>query len=155
MTDPTSITVARDIPTAAKDLFRILSDPHRHAELDGSGFVRGLDHGDRLARVGQLFTMNMAGDHMGGEYQTDNIVSAYDENKMLGWKTAPAGTEPPGWEWLWELRADGSDATTVTLTYDWTNVSDPELLKKVRFPLVSKAQLEDSLANLASAATAT
>jgi len=92
---------------------------------------------------------------MGGEYQTDNIVSAYDENKMLGWKTAPAGTEPPGWEWLWELRAGGSDATTVTLTYDWTKVSDPELLKKVRFPLVSKAQLEDSLANLASAATAT
>jgi len=92
---------------------------------------------------------------MGGEYQTDNIVSAYDENKMLGWKTAPAGTEPPGWEWLWELRAEGSNATTVTLTYDWTNVSDPELLKKVRFPLVSTAQLEDSLANLAAAATAT
>jgi len=155
MTDPTSISVSRDIPTSAKDLFHILSDPHRHTELDGSGFVRGLDHGDRLAHVGQMFTMNMTGDHMGGEYQTDNIVSAYDENKMLGWKTAPAGTEPPGWEWLWELRAEGSDATTVTLTYDWTNVSDPELLKKVRFPLVSKAQLEDSLANLASAATAT
>jgi hypothetical protein len=155
MADPTSITVERDIPTSAKDLFQILSDPHRHTELDGSGFVRGLDHGDRLSRVGQVFTMNMTGDHMGGEYQTDNVVSAYDENKMLGWKTAPAGTEPPGWEWLWELRADGSDATTVTLTYDWSDVSDPELLKKVHFPLVSKAQLDDSLANLASAATAT
>ena len=151
MTDPTSITVARDIPTSAKDLFHILSDPHRHTELDGSGFVRGLDHGDRLARVGQVFTMNMAGDHMGGEYQTDNIVSAYDENKMLGWKTAPAGTEPPGWEWLWELESQGPNETLVRHTYDWSKVTDTKLLEKVGFPLVTKDQLDDTLARLAAA----
>jgi hypothetical protein len=62
--------------------------------------------------------MNMTGDHMGGEYQTDNVVSAYDPNKMLGWRTAPAGQEPPGWEWLWELEAQGGDSTAVRLTND-------------------------------------
>jgi len=154
MSDTTSITVEREIPAPTNALFDILSNPHRHTELDGSGFVTGLHHGDRLAKVGQKFTMNMTGDHMGGDYQTDNIVSAYDENKMIGWKTAPAGNEPPGWEWLWELRSEGSDSTMVTLTYDWSKVTDKELLKKISFPLVSQDQLEDSLGALASAAIA-
>jgi hypothetical protein len=56
-----------------------------------------------------------------------------------------------GWEWMWELQADGSDATEVTLTYDWDKVTDRALLQKVSFPLVSQDQLEESLANLAAA----
>ncbi len=43
-----------------------------------------------------MFTMNMEGDHMGGEYQTENHVVGYDENKLIAWQTAPAGQEPPG-----------------------------------------------------------
>ena len=78
--------------------------------------MRGLHHGDRLERVGRKFTMNMTGDHMGGEYQTDNFVSAFDHDKMIGWKTPLAGTEPPGWEWLWELKPEGADGTQVSLT---------------------------------------
>lgn len=62
----------------------------------------------------------------------------------------PAGTEPPGWQWR-ELQADGPDQTTVTLTYDWSGVTDKALLQKVGFPLVSKDQLEDSLNKLAAA----
>ena len=155
MSEPTSITVERTIPAPAKDLFDILSNTHRHTELDGSGFVKGLVHGDRLDHVGQKFTMNMSGDHMGGDYQTDNIVSAYDAKTMIGWKTAPAGIEPPGWEWLWQLKSEGSNATTVSITYDWSKVTDKELLKKISFPLVPESSLDRSLVKLASAAIAT
>lgn len=155
MSDTTSTTVERNIPAPAAELFDVLTNPHRHTELDGSGFVVGLDHGDRLEKVDQKFTMNMTGDHMGGDYQTDNFVSAYDENKMIGWKTAPAGNEPPGWEWLWELQSEGSDATKVTLTYDWSKVTDTDLLEKISFPLVSEAELDDSVSKLAAAVTAT
>lgn len=155
MSDTASTTVTRTIPAPAAELFDVLTNPHRHTELDSSGFVLGLEHGDRLDTIGQKFTMNMTGDHMGGDYQTDNFVSAYDENKMVGWKTAPAGTEPPGWEWLWELRSDGSDATTVTLTYDWSKVTDQGLLEKVGFPLLDEGQLDDSVSKLAAAVTAT
>ena len=151
MTESTSITVEREIPASAKQLFDVLSNPHRHTELDGSGFIRGLDRGDRLTKVGQKFTVNMTGDHMGGDYKTDNLVSGFDEDKLIAWKTAPAGTEPPGWEWLWELKSEGSDSTMVTLTYDWSQVNDPDIVAKVHFPLVSEHQLEDSLGNLASA----
>ena len=149
MSDDKQIQVQRTINAPAASVFDVLSNPHKHEQLDGSGFVRGLDRGDRITKTGQQFRMNMTGDHMGGEYQTDNVISAFDENKLIGWKTAPAGSEPPGWEWLWELKSSGSDSTDVTLTYDWANVTDPEILKLVTFPLVSREQLDDSVAKLA------
>lgn len=149
MSDDKQIQVQRTINAPAASVFDVLSNPHKHEQLDGSGFVRGLDRGDRITKAGQQFRMNMTGDHMGGEYQTDNVISAFDENKLIGWKTAPAGSEPPGWEWLWELKSSGSDSTDVTLTYDWANVTDPEILKLVTFPLVSREQLDDSVAKLA------
>lgn len=151
MSENKSTTVRRQIPASADAVFDVLSNPHRHTELDGSGFMRGLEHGDRLTEVGQKFTMNMTGDHMGGDYKTDNFVSAFDENKMIGWKTAPAGTEPPGWEWLWQLESEGSDSTMATLTYDWSKVTDQDILEKVDFPLVKADQLEESLDKLAQA----
>lgn len=153
MTNDNAITVQREIPASAKEIFDVLTLPSRHKELDGSGFVRGDDHADRITGTGQTFRMNMTGDHMGGEYQTDNVVSGFEHDKLVSWRTAPAGVEPPGWEWVWELDPQGSDATNVTLTYDWEKVTDPDILSKVGFPLVSKTQLEDSLNNLAAAAS--
>lgn len=147
----TSITVSRTIDASAKDIFNVLSNPRRHQELDGSGFIRPGQNADRITASGQVFTMDMEGDHMGGEYQTDNHVVGYDENKLLAWKTAPAGTEPPGWQWVWQLEATGPDTTEVTHTYDWSAVTDKELLAKNLFPLVSADDLDSTLAKLAEA----
>jgi uncharacterized protein YndB with AHSA1/START domain len=151
MSHDTSITVQRTIDAPSQALFEVLSNPQRHRELDGSGFVLSDEKSDRITATGQVFRMNMAGDHMGGEYQTDNHVNAFDPNHMIGWRTAPADTQPPGWEWLWELKSQGTDSTDVTLTYDWSKVTDKALLQKISFPLVSQSQLEASLGNLASA----
>jgi uncharacterized protein YndB with AHSA1/START domain len=151
MTNETSITVSRVIDASAQDLFEVLSNPALHAELDGSGFVISDEKTDRITATGQVFRMNMSGPHMGGDYQTDNTVTGYDKNHLLAWATAPAGEEPPGWEWVWELEAQGPDSTEARLTYDWSNVTDKALLAQLHFPLVEKPALEDSLANLASA----
>lgn len=151
MTDETRISVERTIDASADALFTVLSNPERHVELDGSGFVRSADRTNRIQQVGDVFTMNMEGDHMGGEYQTDNHVTGFDENRLIAWQTAPAGTEPPGWQWVWELESQGPESTLVRHTYDWSGVTDPELLKKVSFPLVSESELEDTLGKLAEA----
>lgn len=151
MTDDTHVTVQRTIDASTSEVFDVLSNPHRHPELDGSGFVRSLERGDRIEKSGQQFRMNMTGDHMGGEYQTDNHVTGFDKNHLIAWRTAPAGQEPPGWEWVWELQDQGSGSTLVTLTYDWSAVTDQALLDKIGFPLVTEPQLEDSLGALASA----
>lgn len=147
----TSITVSRRLDAPAAAVFDVLSNPDRHPELDGSGFVRSVDHADRITAVGQVFTMNMEGPHMGGQYQTDNHVTGFSQNALLAWQTAPAGTEPPGWEWVWRLEQQGPDSTKVTHTYDWGKVTDKALLAKGLFPLVDAAQLEDTLAALAAA----
>ncbi|NYF98541.1 SRPBCC family protein [Janibacter cremeus] len=151
MAQEKKITVQRTIDAPTEDVFEVLTNPERHPDLDGSGFVRSVDNADRIQSVGEVFTMNMSGDHMGGDYQTDNHVTAYSENKMVGWKTAPAGTEPPGWEWLWELAPEGRDHTLVTHTYDWSDVTDEALLEKIDFPLVTQENLEDTLGRLAAA----
>ncbi|MGO1927514.1 MAG: polyketide cyclase, partial [Brachybacterium tyrofermentans] len=98
-------------------------------------------------------------DAMGGDYRTHNFVTAYDENKMVGWQPAPeaddgtAPTEPLGWEWLYELKSQGADSTEVSLTYDWSKVTDEKLLKQVGFPAIPEEDLEQSLNLLAAAVT--
>lgn len=109
------------------------------------------DYTDRITANGQKFRMNMDGPHMGGEYQTDNVVSGFVPDKLIAWKTAPAGVEPPGWEWVWELESQGPTSTQVSLSYDWGKVTDKDLLSKITFPLVPKEGLEQSLAKLAEA----
>ncbi|WP_431843010.1 SRPBCC family protein [Calidifontibacter indicus] len=144
------ITVTRTIEAPADAVFEVLTNPKRHREFDGSGFVRSEDQGDRITATGQVFTMNMEGDHMGGEYKTDNHVTGYVKDKLVAWQTAPAGTEPKGWEWVWELEPNGQRETQVSLTYDWSKVTDKKLLHKISFPLVPEADLEESLQLLAS-----
>ena len=151
MSDDKKISVSRTIAATPKDIFAVISNPARHAEFDGSGQIVSDEKSDRVTANGQMFTMNMNAEHMGGDYQTDNHVTGFDENRLIAWKTAPAGTEPKGWEWMYELTPEGTDQTVVTLTYDWSKVTDKELLKKVSFPLIQEEALEDSLARLASA----
>jgi hypothetical protein len=97
-----------------------LTDPARHRELSGSGFIRSDRQAQRITGTVQVFTMNMTGEYMGGDYQKDNYVTGDGENKLFACQTVPAGTEPSGWEWMWLLKPQGPDATEVTLTYDWT-----------------------------------
>lgn len=147
----TSIIVSRTLDATPDAIFDVLSNPERHHEIDGSGTVVSDDHTDRIQAAGDVFRMNMTREAMGGDYQTDNHVVGFDENKLIAWKTAPAGSEPPGWQWVWELNATDSSTTDVTLTYDWSAM-DPQLAQKVGMPVVSEDDLEASLKKLGAAA---
>ncbi|MBO3130670.1 SRPBCC family protein [Dermatophilus congolensis] len=149
MSDEKKITISRTIDASPQAIFDILSNPARHAELDGTNTIVSDDKSDRVTAVGNIFTMNMNAEHMGGDYKTDNHVVGYDKDRLIAWKTAPAGTEPKGWQWIWELTPQSQDQTTVTLTYDWSAVTDKALLKKITFPVFPQEQLEASLAHLA------
>lgn len=147
----TSLTVTRRIDAPAKDIFAVLNLPAKHPSFDGSGMVVSSADTERITKAGERFVMNMHAEFMGGDYTMHNHVIAFDENKMIGW--APAGADDPdtpkGWEWLYELKADGPDATDVSLTYDWSKVTDPKLLPM--FPAIPAEKLEESLNLLAAA----
>ncbi|HCG56862.1 MULTISPECIES: SRPBCC family protein [Brevibacterium] len=146
----TKVSASRTIDAAPEDIFAVLSNPERHSEIDGSGMVVSDDKTDRITAVGQVFTMNMHWDKMGGDYKTDNHVVGYEENKLLAWTTAPSGQEPAGWEWVWELTPLGRHSTEASITYDWSSVTDKDVLAQISFPVVDQDGLESSLANLAA-----
>jgi hypothetical protein len=150
MTDATSLTVTREIPAPAPALFQVLATPARHKDVDGSGFVVGDEHAEPITCTGETFRMRMAGDHMGGDYRTDNVVTGFERDRLVSWRTGVAGSEPPGWEWTWSLHPETPERTTVSLTYDWSEVTDPGVLSRISFPLVSREQLEESLTRLAA-----
>lgn len=144
------VSVSREIPAAPADIFNLLSNPERHQEFDGSGTVRSTDHGERLKKVGDTFRMNMT-NAAGDDYQTQNEVYAFAENKMIGWINQRNVTKDVevGSKWLYELEPQGSDATVVTLSYDPTELkSDGAKAASKNFTAES---LEKSLAALADA----
>lgn len=148
----TSIVVSRTIDASTDAVFDILTLPARHREFDGSGMVRADEKSQRIQQVGDVFAMNMHNERM-GDYRMHNHVHAYAENKLVGWQPASdqRPDEPFGWQWVYELEAQDSGTTTVTLTYDWSSVTNQKLLQNL--PAVSEEQLEESL-NLLAAAVA-
>ena len=56
MTDEKKIIVTRTIEAPAQDIFNVLTNPAEHVKLDGSGFIRSVDHGDRIQKVAVSYT---------------------------------------------------------------------------------------------------
>lgn len=152
-TSDTNVTVSRIIDAPAKDIFALLTLPAKHPSFDGSGSVRSAEDTERITKSGEKFVMNMHREDQGGDYRIHNHVTAFDENKMVGWQPAndDAPDAPKGWEWLYELRAQDASTTEVVLTYSWDKVTDKKVLEKVGFPLITEAELEQSLNLLAAA----
>lgn len=147
MTDTNSAT--RTIDASANDVFALLSDPSRHAETDNSGMVVSADTDAKLEKVGDIFVMNMTKED--GDYQTRNEVFAFQENKVIGWKNLANLTADVevGAKWLYELSSEGTDSTSVTLTYDRSEIASDEVRKMSE--KFDDAVMEESLAALASA----
>ncbi len=146
MTETKKYTVSRTVNSPVAQIWDVISNPELHKEFDSSGRVRSDEKSDRIQATGQVFTMNMEGPN--GAYKTDNHVVGYNEHKLLAWATAPAGQDPQGWQWVWELNSVDDSTTEVSLTYDWSQVSD-EVQQKFNPPLLDEKELEGSLANLA------
>lgn len=142
------------------DVFALLADPNRHAELDGAGMIQGVE-GDTppISGIGQMFTMNMHAEDM-GDYRMVNSVTAYMAPGRVGWSPKVDPTcelaeklgdmDTSGHTFTYDLvEVDGG--TEVTSTYDWTGVKDPKLEELC--PRVSQEQLAGTLDKLAAAVT--
>ena len=148
------VSATMTIDAAAEALFDVLATPAAHADIDGTGWVRGsLAAGDRITGAGQVFRMAMFHpNHPDGDYRIANLVEVFDEPRAIAWKP---GTESPetgelsfgGWIWRYDLDPDGPSRTTVTLTYDWSAVP-PEIREYLEFPPFPPDHLDNSLRHL-------
>ena len=67
-----SVEVSRRIEAPAALIFKILADPRRHMEFDGSGMLRGAILDRPIAEVGDTFAMRMH--RLGDDYLMINHV---------------------------------------------------------------------------------
>ena len=130
------VRVSRRIEAPAGDIFRVLADPRRHLDIDGSGMLRGAASDAVITGVGDVFTMRMYySEH--GNYEMNNHVVEFEPDRRIGWEpeagrghpdTAPDSTAEARWghRWSFELTPDGPDATIVTEIYDCSRAPEDE-----------------------------
>jgi uncharacterized protein YndB with AHSA1/START domain len=156
MADETvSATTIINAPVEA--IFAVLADPARHAAIDGTGWVCESLDSQLLTAAGQVFRMAMyhAG-HPDGSYQMANRVQVFDPPRAISWlpgqDSGDGGLRFGGWVWRYDLAPAAPSGTTVTLSYDWSAVSD-FLRQHIGFPPFPPDHLANSLAHLAELVT--
>jgi hypothetical protein len=109
------------INAPAEKIFAILSNPHRHKEIDGTKTIQENISGPDKLILGSKFGMKM---RLGINYRILNTVVEYEENSLIGWRHVGR------WIWRYELVNIGPQMTQVTETFDAS-----------RAPRISKAWL--------------
>lgn len=145
------------INAPAEAIFTVLADPAKHAEIDGTGWVRESLDSQRLTAAGQVFRMAMYNTNVpGGHYQMANRVQVFDPPRAISWEpgldTGDGNPQFGGWFWRYDLAPAGSSGTEVTLTYDWSAVPD-SLRQRIPFPPFGPDHLSNSLTHLAGLVT--
>ncbi len=101
--------------------------------------------GQRVHSIGDVFVMSLTN---GGV--RENHVVEFEEDRIIAWKPAEPGKEPPGHLWRWELRPVDESRTIVVHTYDWTRLEDESRLERARATTAQRlAESVDRLAALA------
>lgn len=141
----TSLSVTAVLDAPVERVFPLLADPDRHPDIDGSGMVRHSESHLAITELGDVFTMVMENPVM-GRYEMENHVVVYEPDRAIGWAPARPGQPPAGHTWTWTMTPVDDDHTEVTHTYDWSAVTDPDLLGY--FPAVTTEQMQESLRRL-------
>lgn len=141
--DPPPARVVRRstvVAAPAQEVFDLLADPARHAEIDGSGTVQGsrVEGPERLA-PGARFGMSMK---MGVPYRITNEVVEFDEPKVIAWRHFG------GHVWRYRLEPD-EGGTRVTEEFDYRTAKAPVVLEWLRAPQRNAAAIEATLQRLA------
>lgn len=153
--DDSRVLVSRRIEAPAATVFGLITDPHQHVEIDGSGMLVATTAAP-LRAVGDTFDMDMDREPLGdlpmGKYKVRNTVTVFVQDGTLEWNVGGVDQPPFGHVYGYELHAAGPTSTDVTLYCDWTGVRASSV--RDRFPIVPVHMLEKSLDNLQRIAAA-
>ncbi len=143
---PRVVSASREIAAEPSRIFELIADPATQPSWDGNDNLAAAPPGQRVRRVGEVFTMTLTRDAAIRE----NHVVEFEEGRRIAWKPAEPGREPPGHLWRWELEPEGPARTRVTHTYDWTKLTDENRFTRAR--ATTATNLEASLDRLAALA---
>jgi uncharacterized protein YndB with AHSA1/START domain len=148
------IAASGTVAASPAEVFRIVTDPVLHVEIDGSGMLEAAPGARRLEAVGDTFEMDMdrepLGDQPMGKYRSVNTVTRIVPDELLEWNVGLPGQGPFGHVYGWEITALGWRRTKVTNYCEWPEI--PEFARP-HFPIVPLAMLEKSVENLTALLT--
>ena len=151
------VSLHRRVAAPPAEIFRVITDPRGHVDIDGSGMLVAPVDAQPVQAVGDSFVMNMDRDPLGdlpmGKYQVRNTVTKIEPDALLEWNVGGVDQPPFGHVYGYELADAGGGQTDVTLYCDWTGVRASSI--RDRFPIVPVHMLEKSLDNLQRIATTT
>ena len=135
------VSVERTIAATPAAIFDVLTDPARHAEIDGSGMVQRLrGESDRL-ELGSKFGMDMKLGLI--PYRMTNTVVEFEPNRLIAWRHFFHH------RWRYELEpVDGG--TKVTESFDWSTARIPKAIEIAGYPKQHPANMEATLERLAT-----
>jgi uncharacterized protein YndB with AHSA1/START domain len=129
----------RTVAASPEQIFQLLSDPSKHALIDGSGTVKGSsdDLPERL-EMGSKFGMKMK---LGISYRITNTVVEFDEPNQIGWR------HMGGHIWRYKLQAV-EGGTEVTEEFDWGPAHAGFTYPLLGYPERNRRAVEETLDRL-------
>jgi uncharacterized protein YndB with AHSA1/START domain len=159
MSDDKKQVVTGTVDAPPDEVFALLADPARHAEIDGSSMCSGCSAGP-VTGVGQSFVMDMHREGL-GRYQVRNEVTEFEPGRRLAWRTNMESSSPEieairgdmtlgGTTWAYSLEPAGDGKTKVVHTYDWSTLYDERFAAFC--PLITAEEMANTVAALGAAA---
>jgi len=137
---PRVVSSSREIASGSEQVFELIADPAQQPRWDGNDNLRAAPAGQRVRRVGDVFTMTLTT----GAVRENHVVE-FDEGRRIAWTPAEPGRRPPGHLWRWELEPAGASRTRVTCTYDWTRLTDSKRLPRARATTAERCHVRGDL----------
>lgn len=140
---PRRVTRRVRVRAPAAEIFPLVADPRRHAELDGSGTIRDVPvKGPHDLKTGDRFTVGMK--MLGVPYSITSTVTEFEPDRLIEWQ------HPMGHRWRWELAELEPGLTQVTETFDYSASRTARLLELVSFPAKNANGITATLKALAT-----
>jgi len=137
-----SLSRSAVVPAPPAEVFDLLADPRRHAEIDGSGTVKGVVSGPERLTLGARFGMRM---HFGLPYFIHNEVVELVPDRRIAWRHVG--------HHVWRYELEPTDGGTLVTSYcDWSSI-DPVWKDAGIFPVLSDVALRATLGILARTVT--
>lgn len=139
------MSASRVVVAAPEVVFELVAEPSLQPTWDGNDNLRAAESGQRVRRVGEVFTTTLTG----GAVRENHVVE-FEEGRRIAWRPAEVGKKAPGHLWRWQLEPGDDGTTLVTHTYDWTELTDETRWERARATTTEK--LTASLDRLAAMA---
>lgn len=138
--------VQRTIAADPATIFKVLSDPQGHVDIDSSGMLMDAT-GDPVTAVGDSFVVHMdreaLNDYPMGLYDVTVTITTLEPDREIAW-TILGKIRPQIGHVYGYILEPAEGGTLVTSYYDWSSI-DPAWKEANIFPVISEGALRGTL----------